>query len=86
VQRRDLEPLPARLADQLVVHANQVIAELGELRAIAFVGARRQPVLLDAPYPPYVVFVGTLTPRAGVARWPRFVFVGEECAFVEGHG
>jgi hypothetical protein len=86
VQRRDLELFPARLADQLVVHADQVIAKLGKLRPIAFIGARRQAVLLDAPHPPHVVFIGTLTPWAGEARRASFVFVGEECAFVEGHG
>lgn len=86
MQRRDFEFLSARLADDFVVDANQMIAKLGEFGAIAFVGARRQPIFLDAPHPPHVVVVGPTAARAGIPRRSRFRFVEEESAFVECHG
>jgi hypothetical protein len=85
MQRRDFEFLSARLADDFVVDANQMIAKLGEFGAIAFIGARRQPIFLDAPHPAHVVVVGAAAPGAGVTRRPRFRFVEEEGALVQGH-
>jgi hypothetical protein len=82
VQRGDLEPLPARLADQLVVEPQQVIAELGELGAVALVGAGRQPILLHSTDPAHVVVAGPATARTGVLRGPGFRFFGEEGALV----
>ena len=72
MHRRDLELLAARLADDLVVDTDQVIAQLGELRAIAFVGSWRQPILLDAAHPAHGVFVGAAAARAGTAARTRF--------------
>jgi hypothetical protein len=78
----NLEPFTARLADDLVVYANQMVAQLGELRAITFVGARRQAILLRAPHPAHGVFIGATTPRAAQSLGAIFISIGEECAFV----
>jgi hypothetical protein len=86
MQRRDFELLSARLAHDLVVDANQMIAKLGELGAVSLVGAGRKTVLLDAANPPHVVIVGAAAARAGIPRRSRFRFVEEESAFVECHG
>jgi hypothetical protein len=86
VQRRDFDLLSARLANDFVVDTNQMIAKLGEFGAIAFIGARRQPIFLDAPHPADVVVVGAAAPGAGVTRRPRFRFVDEERAFIQCHG
>ena len=51
VLRGDLEFLATRLARHLVVEAEEVIAQLGELGPVRFVGARRRPVLLRAANP-----------------------------------
>jgi hypothetical protein len=51
MHRRDLEPLPAGLADDFIVHTDQVVAELRELRPIALVRAGRQLVFLLPPDP-----------------------------------
>src|SRR2546421_280379 len=62
VLRRDLEFLAARLARDLIVQAEQIVAELRELFPIGFVGARRQPVLLRAAHPPDAVLGGASAP------------------------
>jgi hypothetical protein len=85
VQRGDLELLAARLAHQLVVHADQVIAKLLELGAVALVGARRQPVLFDAADPAHRILVGAATTRARVAGRTCFRTIRKERAFVESH-
>jgi hypothetical protein len=85
VQRGDLELLAARPAHHLVVDADQVIAQLRELRAIAFVGARRQAILLHASDPSHGVLVGAMAARARVSRRPVFGFVVEERTLVESH-
>jgi hypothetical protein len=85
VQRGDLHPFSAALARDLVVYADEVVAQLGELRSIAIVRPRRQPVLLDPPHPPNRVLVCTPAPRAGDPRRSRFRTVSEERALVESH-
>ena len=49
--RRDLEPAAAAFAVDVVVHAIQVIAELGEERTASLVGALRRTILLRSPHP-----------------------------------
>jgi hypothetical protein len=51
MHRRNLESLAARLAYDLIVDANEVVAKLGKLRAVALVGAGRQPIFFGTPYP-----------------------------------
>jgi hypothetical protein len=82
VHRRDLESLRARFADDLVVHTNEVIAQLGELGAIALVGAGRQTIFFRAPYPSHGVLVRTAAARTTESLVAIFVFVEEEGAFV----
>jgi hypothetical protein len=86
MQRGDFDLLAARLAHDLVVDANQMIAKFGELGAIPFIGPRWQPILLDASHPSHVVVVGATASGARVTRRPRFRFVEEERAFIKGHG
>ena len=85
VQRGDLDLLAARLADHLIVYADEMVSQLGELRPVALVGAGRQPILFDAPHPADRVLVGAPAPRARHAQRTGFVAIGEEGAFVEGH-
>jgi hypothetical protein len=82
VERRNLELLPARLAHDLVVDSDQMVAELREFGAVALIRPGRQAIFLHAPDPPHVVFIGAMAARARVARGSRFVFVGKEGAFV----
>jgi hypothetical protein len=82
VHRRDLELLAAGPADHLVIDANQVIAQLRELGAIAFIRARRQPIFLGPPHPSHGVLIG---PAATGTTEPLFAalgFVEEECALI----
>jgi hypothetical protein len=85
VHRRNLEALAARLTGELVVDANQVVAQLGELGAVALVGIAGRPVLLGAPDPTQLVIVGAPAARTGVAARALFRTFVEEGAFVEGH-
>jgi hypothetical protein len=82
MHRRDLELLRARLAGHLIVHANQVVAKLRKLRAVALVRTGRQPVLLGPAYPAHRVFVGPTTPRTAQSLGAVLVFVEEKSAFV----
>jgi hypothetical protein len=82
MHRGDLEALTARLAHDLVVHTNQMIAQLRKLRTITLVGASREAILLRSPYPPDRVLIGATAPRATQSLGAVFVFVEEECAFV----
>jgi hypothetical protein len=82
MKRWDLDLLAARLAHHFVIDANQMIAQLGELRPVALISTRRQTVLLDAPDPADRVLVGATAPVARVARGSVFVAFGEEGAFV----
>jgi len=86
VHRRNLEPLAARLTGEFVVDADEVVAQLGELRLVVGVGVGRRPVLLGAPHPPQLVVVHPAAARAGVAAAALFGTLGEEGALVEGHG
>jgi hypothetical protein len=85
MHRRNLEPLAARLAGELVVDADQVIAQLGELGAVALVGVAGQPVFLRPAHPLHLVVIRAAAPRtreAAVSLLGPFV---EEGAFVECH-
>ena len=85
VLRRDLEFLAAGLARDLVVEAEQVVAQLGELGPVALVGPGRQPLLLRAPHPADAVFAGPPALGALIPSGPGFRFFGEKRAFVESH-
>jgi len=64
--RRYFEPCATRLAVHHVVDANHVVTKLGIERAIAFVGARRNPIFLDATDPAlHVIGGGDTDPRVG---------------------
>src|SRR5262249_27259192 len=82
VLRRDLELLAARLAGDLVVEAKQVVAQLGELGAVDFIGAGRQPILLGASHPANAVVVGPVALGTLIAAGSRFRFVVEKRALV----
>jgi hypothetical protein len=82
VHRRNLEPLAARLADHFVVHANEVVAQFGELGAIALIGPRWEPILLRPANPAYGVLVGPPATRATQPLCSIFVLVEEEGALV----
>jgi hypothetical protein len=82
--RRDLEPLPARLARHIVVDAHQVILDLVEERAVARVGAGRHACLLRPPHPSDRILVGAPAPRALKACRALFGFFGEELSLVHG--
>ena len=49
--RRDVEFLAAGLAGDRIVDADHVVAQLGVQRAVALVGARRNPILLACERP-----------------------------------
>jgi hypothetical protein len=82
MHRRDLEALAARLAHDLVVHANQVVTQLRELGTVALVGTRRNAVLLRASDPAHAVFVRAAATRATQPLVSVFVLVKEEGALV----
>jgi hypothetical protein len=82
VHRRNFEPLAAGLADDLIVDANEMIPQLGKLRPIALIRARRQPILLGSPDPPYRVLVRSPAPWTAEALFASFRLVEEEGAFV----
>jgi hypothetical protein len=82
VHRRNLEAFAAGLAGHFVVDTNQVVAQLGKLGAIAFIGARRQTVLLRPAYPTHGVFVRSPAAWAAQSFVAVFVAVGKEGAFV----
>src|SRR5690349_11123993 len=83
--RRDVELLAAGLARDRIVDADHVVAQLRVERAIAFVGACGQTVLLRAHDPPHLIVVDALAARAAQLVGPRLVPVVEEVAFVERH-
>src|SRR6266542_1588376 len=85
VLRRDFKFLSARLADHLVVDAQQVVTQLRELRAIFIRRAGGQPVLLRSAHPADGVVTGPPALGARVSSLPRLGLFVEECAFVEGH-
>src|SRR5438552_1923476 len=83
--RRDVELFPAGLARYRIVDADHVIAELGEQRPVALVGASRDGFLARAHDPAHLVLVDAFTPRTGQLVGARLVFIVEEVAFVERH-
>jgi hypothetical protein len=85
VHRRNLEALAARLTGELVVDADQVVAQLRELGAVALVGVAGRPIFLRAPHPAQLVVTGAAAARTGVAARALFGTFVEEGAFVEGH-
>jgi hypothetical protein len=85
VHRRNLEALATRLTGKFVVHANQVIAELGELRAIRLVGVAGRPVLARTPHPAQLVVASPLAAGTGVFAAALLGFLVEEGALVQGH-
>lgn len=84
--RRNIEPLPARLACHRVVHADHVIAKLREQRAVALVGPWRDPIFPRPHDPAHLIFVHALASRAGQPIGAGFVLIVEEIAFVKSHG
>jgi hypothetical protein len=82
VHRRNLEALAAGLTNDFVVNANEMVAELGELRAIALVRAGRQAVLLRASDPPDRILIGSAAARTTQPLAAVLVSVDEEGAFI----
>ena len=80
--RGDLETFAARLTDEVVVDANQMILDLAEQGTIALVGARGNLRFLGAPHPLDRIVVGPAASRALKPRGPLFRFLGEELALV----
>src|ERR1700730_12889981 len=83
--RRDVELLAARLAGDGIVHADHVVAQLREHRAISRVGAGRNAVLAHADDPAHPVLVDALAPWTVELVGPRLVPAVEEVAFVKRH-
>ena len=81
----DLESLAAGLARDVVVEAEQVVAQLCELGPVARVGPGRQSTFLRVPYPPNAVVDGPSALGALIPSESRFRFFREKRAFVEGH-
>ena len=83
--RRNVEFLSAGLARDRVVDTDHVVAELGEQRAIAVVGARRDARLPGPHDPPHLVLVSA--PASGTRQMVGTGVVAalEKIALVEGH-
>src|SRR5436190_22393065 len=62
-----------------------MVAHFGKQRAIALVGARRQPVLLGSTNPSDLIVAAVPAVRARQRHRLRFGFFGEEVAFVQCH-
>jgi hypothetical protein len=82
VHRRDVELLAARTADDLVVHTDQVVAQLGKFGAVPFIGAGRQPIFFCPANPAHRVVIGAAAPRTRQPLGPVVVLVEEKGAFV----
>src|SRR4029079_4564385 len=74
-----------RLARNRVVHANHVVAQLGEHRAIPLVRAIGNPIFADPHHPPHLILVDAFTTRAVQLGGAGLVAAVEEVPFVEGH-
>jgi hypothetical protein len=83
--RRNLEFLAAGLACDLIVEAEQVVAQLCEPGPVLLVSSRRQPILFRAPHPPNAVFAGPSAPGALIPSGSGFRLFREKGAFVQGH-
>ena len=68
-----------------VVTADHVVAQLRIQRAIALVGARRNPTFLDPADPSELVVVLSPASGAGERRGASFLFLVEEIALTESH-
>src|SRR5947199_4164772 len=75
---RDVEAASAARADEHIVHANHVVARLGELRLLLFVHAARRRLLLRATQPAHLVVAPLAAVRAGVISALRLLFLVEE--------
>jgi hypothetical protein len=82
MHRGNLESLAARLAHDLIVDANEVVAQLRELRTIAFVRALRHPIFLRSPHPAHRILIRAAAARATKPLVAILVLVEEESAFV----
>src|SRR5262245_33470496 len=85
VLRRNVELLAAGFARDRIVHADHVVAQLGEHRPIALVRAVGNPILASAHHPPHLILVDTFTARAAQLVGASLVAAVEEVPFVEGH-
>jgi len=85
VHRRNLEALAARLTGELVVDADQVIAQLLELGPILLVGVTGHAVFLGATDPAHLIVVGAFASWARVAAVALFGPFVEEGALIECH-
>src|SRR5215510_7916681 len=79
---RDLEPLAARFARDIVIDADQVILHLREHRAVALVRAGRHLGLLGATHPADGIVVRPVTSGTLKPRRPLFRLLVEELSFV----
>src|SRR5262245_34516806 len=84
--RGHVELAAAAGADDVVVHADQVVAQLPEHRAVALVGAGWNPILLRTADPSHLVFVAMAALRTGEGGWLRLGALVEEIPLVQGHG
>src|SRR5439155_19332826 len=82
--RWNLKSLPARLTGDVVVHADEMVFDLLEHRAVAGVGTARNLRLPRAPHPADAVVVGAAAPRALKARRPLLGLLREELTLVHG--
>src|SRR5436190_10644140 len=80
--RRNLEPFPARLTRDVIIHAHQMILHFLEHRPVARVGAARDLRLLGAAQPADGVLVGTAAPGALEVRRPLLGLLGKELPLV----
>jgi hypothetical protein len=83
LESRNFEPFAAAhvLAGDHVVFANHIRTRLGELRAIAFVGSRRQLALLRPDQPREFIFARLPAVRTGEGVRPLLIFLLEHLSF-----
>src|SRR5689334_8718046 len=84
--RGNLDPPAAVHARDDIIDAVEVIAELGKLRAVAFVRSWREAVFLDAPHPFDLIVGAPSALRTRNRHRPRFRLLVEEVALVQAHG
>src|SRR4030095_14847644 len=80
--RRYLEALPARLTDEVVIHADQVVLRFPKQDTIVVVGARRDLRLLRAAQPLDRIVVGTTATRTLKLGRSLLRLFGEKLTFV----
>ena len=85
LMRWNLKAAATLLADDHIIHANEVVSQFGEELAIACAGAARRPRLPYAPDPAYVVRSAKLAARAGERRRLGLLRFVKELAFVQRH-